>query len=400
MKHFPWIVLAFLLAACQPPPTPLEIEPVFLLDKELVYPLQAGNNSPITLAAQAGLNLSPTDRILVNGQNFPAEATLPAGSLIVQIVRARQVTLITPEGPTSFSSSAATVGAALREMGLTLYRQDFIAPPPETALETDLTVEYRPAHALTVNVDGATVQIKTSAQRVGPALASAGLTLLGLDYSLPAESAPVPANGLVEIVRVRETLSLTQKLIPFQTQYVDAPEVPLGVEEILFPGVNGIAIARTRIRYENGLEVSQIAEAEAVVTPPQDRLSGRGSKIMLQPVPGQPTLQYWRAISMYATSYSPCRSGADQCYSGTASGLPVRRGVVAMARLWYNQLAGSQVYIPNYGTAIIADVGGGFPDGRAWIDLGFSDDDYEPWSGWITVYFLAPAPASIPYFLQ
>jgi resuscitation-promoting factor RpfB len=117
-------------------------------------------------------------------------------------------------------------------------------------------------------------------------------------------------------------------------------------------------------------------------------------------VPGT-QLQYWRAISMYATSYSPCRSGVPgRCFYGTAGGLPVQRGVVAMTRLWFNQLRGTQVYIPGYGAAVVADVGGGFPDGRPWIDLAFSDDDFETWSGWITVYFLAPAPQEIPYFLK
>jgi 3D (Asp-Asp-Asp) domain-containing protein len=69
-------------------------------------------------------------------------------------------------------------------------------------------------------------------------------------------------------------------------------------------------------------------------------------------------------------------------------------------RSLFNQLSGSQVYIPGYGVAVIGDVGGGFPDGRAWIDLGYSDDDYQSWSGMVTVYFLAPAPATIPAGLE
>jgi hypothetical protein len=45
-------------------------------------------------------------------------------------------------------------------------------------------------------------------------------------------------------------------------------------------------------------------------------------------------------------------------------------------------------------------VGGGFPDGRLWIDLGYSDEDWQNWGGMVTVYFLAPAPATIPAALQ
>lgn len=331
----------------------------------------------------------------------PTGGSAPLANPPTATAQVWQVTLLTPDSQTTFSTSAATVGQALQEMGLVLGQGDFTWPPPETALSADLTVEYRPARLITVRVDGQELSLRANGETVGAALASAGIPLVGLDTSLPAESAPLPADGVIQIVRVRESLSLLQKSIPFQTQYVEAPEVPLGVEEILAPGRPGVLLTRTRIRYEDGLETARFEEAEAVVQPPQDRLSGRGTKISLLAVPGQENLQYWRAISMYATSYSPCRSGVPgRCFSGTALGLPVKRGVVAMSRLWYNQLAGSQVYIPGYGVAVVADVGGGFPDGRAWIDLGFSDADFETWSGWITVYFLAPAPAAVPYFLQ
>jgi uncharacterized protein YabE (DUF348 family) len=321
----------------------------------------------------------------------PAETAPPAW----------QVTLVTAEGQATFSTSAATVGEALQARGLAVGERDFVWPPPETPLNANLTVEYRPAREITVRVDGQEFSLRANGETVGAALASAGIPLIGLDTSLPAESEPLPADGVIQIVRVRETLSLVQKPLPFQTQFVDAPEVLLGVEEILAPGRAGVAVSRTRIRYEDEVETDRFEEAEAVVIPPQDRLSGRGTKVALQPVPGQEGLQYWRAFSMYATSYSPCRSGVPgRCFYGTASGLPVQRGVVAMSRLWYDQLRGTRVYIPGYGVAVVADTGGGFPDGRPWIDLGFSDSDYETWSGWITVYFLAPAPQVVPYFLK
>lgn len=312
-----------------------------------------------------------------------------------------QVTLLTPNGEQTFASSAATVRAALAQAGLALDARDFTWPPPETPLQADITVEYRPARQITIRVDGVEITTKANGETVGAALASAGIALLGLDFSLPPESAPVPAQGVIEIVRARETISLVQKSIPFQTQSIESDEVPLGVDEILSPGRPGVAVIRTRIRYENGAETLRLEEPEAVIVPPQDRLIGRGTKIVLQAVPGEPNLQYWRALSMYAVSYSPCQLGVPNlCSYRTASGLPLQQGVVAMSRHWYNALRGSRVYVPGYGVAVVADVGGGFPDGRPWLDLGYTDADYIPWSSWVTVYFLAPAPDVVPYFLK
>jgi len=54
--------------------------------------------------------------------------------------------------------------------------------------------------------------------------------------------------------------------------------------------------------------------------------------------------------------------------------------------------------VPGYGAGVIADVGGGIP-GKYWIDLGFTDEDFEPWHQNTILYFLTPAPAIVPWIL-
>jgi resuscitation-promoting factor RpfB len=104
-------------------------------------------------------------------------------------------------------------------------------------------------------------------------------------------------------------------------------------------------------------------------------------------------LEYWRAVRMYATSYSPCRIFRDRCDSRTALGAELQKGVVAMTNAWCRYTCGDRVYVPGYGIGTVLDTGGGIP-GRYWIDLGYSDDDYVSWHHWVTVYFLAPLPAN------
>ena len=167
------------------------------------------------------------------------------------------------------------------------------------------------------------------------------------------------------------------------------------------------AMVRTRIRYEDGKEVSRETEDEKVLREPQDRIVARGSQIVLAPVGGNAPYEYWYATEMYATWYSPCNSGTGGCSYGTASGARAGQGIVAVDYSIYSYLAGMQVYIPGYGFATIGDTGGGpiietalgVPRTK-WIDLGYNDDNLGKLSGWVTVYFLAPAPAEIPYFLK
>jgi uncharacterized protein YabE (DUF348 family) len=399
MKRFLWLFLGFLLLSCQPQNAK---STVYLIDGDKVLTLHADSNTPAAILAQAGVKLSPTDKIHFNGVNLPSDFSLPPGGpYTLQIRRAHKLTLSTPDGQTSLETTAATVGQALAQVGLQLYASDYVEPAPETPIKADITVTYRPAREISISVDGQTVPVKSSALTVGQALVSAGIPLLGLDESLPAESDPLPADGQIKVVRVNEVVSLVEKTIPFSKKFEYSVDLAVGTQKVVQAGEPGLMVSRVRVRYEDGIEVERITEAETLVRQPKESIISLGTQVTIQTldVPGG-QIQYWRAVQMYATSYSPCRSGGSKCSYGTASGMPVKQGVVAVTRALYNQLAGSQVYIPGYGVAVIGDVGGGFPDGRLWIDLAYSDEDWQNWGGMVTVYFLAPAPASIPAILQ
>ncbi|MFU8774047.1 MAG: 3D domain-containing protein, partial [Anaerolineales bacterium] len=101
--------------------------------------------------------------------------------------------------------------------------------------------------------------------------------------------------------------------------------------------------------------------------------------------------QYWRALDMYAVSYNPTSAGGTI----TASGLPLRKGLVAVDPRYIP--LGTRLYVPGYGEALAADTGGGV-HGRI-IDLGYSDGDYEHWSRNVTVYFLWPPPENIAWII-
>jgi uncharacterized protein YabE (DUF348 family) len=389
------LVILLLACACQPQNAGISIS---ILDGEKVIRLQAESNTPAGILSLAGITLSTSDKIQFHGADLPADFMLPpGGNYTLQIRRAHLLTLITPDGQSNIRTTEPNVGQALAQTGLQLYAADYIAPPLETPITANITVVYRPARDLSVSTKDGTIAVKSSQQTVGKALAAAGLALFGLDKSLPAESEPLPIDGQIKIIRVKETVTLLEKAIPFPKSYIYSLDQAAGEQKVVQAGETGLTISRVRTRYENGAEVAQITEAETIVRQPVESIISLSTQAQIQTLDtpdGQ--IQYWRAVQMYTTSYSPCGSGTPKCSYGTASGLPVKHGVVALIPSLYNQLVGSRVYIPGYGVAVIGDVGGGFPDGRPWIDLGFSDDDYQNWSGMHTVYFLAPAPASIP----
>jgi uncharacterized protein YabE (DUF348 family) len=387
-----------LLAACT---SRNAAQSVMILDGTQIHPLHTNRRVPLDLLVQAGVILGPQDDVLYNGVPVTPDQPVPdAGPVILQVRRAVNVTLVTPEGTQTLQSAALTVGEAVLEMGFPIRAGDRLDPPAGSPLTGSMTVTYFPARELTVQSGGRGYAIQSSAATVGQALAQTGIPLLGLDYSLPSEGEPLPSDGQIRIVHVDESVVLSQKPIAFESEFVASAEVELDQQQILQPGQPGLSVSRVRIRYEDGQEVARQTESETIVRPPQKRISGYGTKVVTRTasVDGA-TIEYWRAVQMYATSYSPCRSAADRCYPGTSSGKPVKQGVVAVVYRWYVNMQGQPVYIPGYGHATIEDVGGGIP-GQNWIDLGYSDADYQQWGQWVTVYFLTPVPSNIIYILE
>jgi len=395
------LALALLLAltACgTSAPAPATIN---VLDSGQLHTLTAASGTAADAFIRAGLIITPNDRALLNGIPVPMNDPVPAaGPVTLQLVRAQALTLVMPEGTRTLQTSAPTVGAALREAGIDLYASDLLVPSADTPITGPLTITLTPAREVTISVGGQGMRISSSARTVGATLAEAGIPLLGLDYSFPSESEALPADGQVRVVHVREAVVLAQKSIPFDNEFVASADVPLDQQQILEPGQTGLNVSRVRIRYEDGQEVSRQSEAETLVRTPQKQITGYGTKVEIKTTSVDGVqIEYWRAVQMYATAYSPCHSGSSQCYPSTASGKPVKRGVVAVISAWYANMRGQPVYIPGYGHATIEDVGGGIP-GRLWIDLGYSDAEYQSWGAWVTVYFLTPVPANIMYVLN
>ncbi len=391
-----------LLFACQPSPSPS----VQIIDNEKLIVLQTTERIPLGLLSQAGINLSPDDRVLANGLPVPpdqpiTDLQITNSPITLQIRRAVPLTITMSDGEQQIQSSAFTIGQALGEASLWLRAGDKITPALHAPVtDSPLTIFQVPTRELTITSNARTITMTSSAHTVGEALAEAGIPLIGLDYSQPAEHEPVPSDGQIRIVHVNESMQLAQQSIPFESELQASADVPLDTTQILQPGETGLTVQRIRIRYEDGKEISRVTEDGTMVRPPKTRILAYGTKIEVKTTTVDGVqIEYWRAVQMYATSYSPCRSGTDECHSGTSSGKSLRKGMVAFRLDWYLAMQGQQLYVPGYGFASVEDVCGGCV-GRPWIDLGFSDNNFEPWHSWVTVYFLTPVPANVIQVLE
>jgi uncharacterized protein YabE (DUF348 family) len=345
------------------------------------------------LLTQAGVQLQPADLLLSNGQPIGLAQAFPdnSQSISLQVIRSKFFTFTINGKQQSINSTDPTLGAALWSAGFHLFVADQLSPPASTPLEPSLTASLDSSRQVTIQTQVGDITVRTAAHTVAEALQDAHLSPQGLDYSLPAQDKPIPLNGKIRLVRVTEQVLVEQTPIPFETQYQPDSNLELDNQSIIQPGEYGLSAQRVRLRFEDGVEASRNVESEWVAKTPQPRIIGYGTLLVMHTtVVDGVQIQYWRAVSMYATSYHPSEVGDT-----TASGLPLKKGVAAVDRSlvpFYTQL-----YIPGYGEAIAADIGGAVI-GR-WIDLGYSDDDYVPWHSWVTVYFLWPPPDNIVWII-
>ena len=375
---------------------------VYAWDRGALLYAAGVDTSAAELIDQAGVVLGPEDRVTWNGLPFDLASKLPPGdTYVLQIERAASFDMVENGKKRSLKTVSPTLAFALWELDewITL-RDRYSANPGDPLPAAGAALEIERARDLWITALGQTVYTRSTAATVGQALAEANLSLQGLDYSIPEDDQPLPPDGAIRVVRVTEKLEFSQTIIPFESTLAPDHELELDLRRTLEPGQYGIQVSRERVRFEDGQEVSRTPDSDWTASEPKSQVLGYGTKVVPHTTEtGDGVIEYWRAVTVYATAYSPCRLGrADYCNYRTANGSTLTKGIIAVSQAWYPSMVGQRVYVPGYGFGVIADTGYGIP-GTPWIDLGYDDDNYVGGGRTVTMYFLTPAPESVPWIL-
>lgn len=289
-------------------------------------------------------------------------------------------------------TTALTVGEALVEVGIALGAHDTVRPPRETPLSAEMDIIIERAAPYVVTADGHTVEVSSDATAVFDVLADNGIALGPLDYTRPALDAAVNPGDTIEVVRVTERIDTEEVAVPFETVFEAVADMPIDTLVEGSPGSDGLLQRRTRVRLENGVEVSRAPDGETLLVAPVNRVLRYGTQIVMRTIdtPSGP-VEYWRVVTMRVTSYTATSAGkkpGEPGYGITASGVQAGTGVIAVDPTVIPFR--SYVYVPGYGVAFAGDTGGGIK-GR-FIDLGYDEDEFQSWRGTVDVYYLGPPP--------
>jgi uncharacterized protein YabE (DUF348 family) len=393
-----------------------EIDPELIVKVQQVHPvritadghefvLHTHATSVEAVLTEAGIAMGPHDEVESEGEFLAGNpvAAQPGSEqdserrpepVHITIRRAVPFTLHENDHAITLYTTATTIGEALHRTGLTLYLADHVQPGLGERMSAGMHVYVDRSIPVAVQVDGRTIRTRTHRERVGEVLADLNIVLTGQDYTTPTLDSSLGKENTIRIVRVAERFLIAQEPIPFETVWQPAPELEIDHEGLLQEGAPGVRERRIRVRYENGHEITRTVEDEYVAVPPTTKIRGYGTKIVVRALdtPSGP-VEYWRTISMLATSYSASTSGtpkSSRYYGRTRTGMIMRKGIVAVDPNVID--LHSQVYVPDYGIGIAGDTGGAIKGKR--IDLGYDDDNLVLWWRWVNVYLLTPVPPS------
>jgi len=369
------------------------------------------------LLAEAGVALGPADEIWFGEQLVGPDAPLWAsdsgasrevshrgglrmssdasiGDALPMVALRRAVTLTLDDGGKTalLHTTADTVGQVLQAHGVSLYLGDQVTPGLQDQVMPGMTVAIQRSVPVQIQVDGHTIHTRTRAESVAGVLGQEGVALLGKDLAKPALSAPVRTGMTIDVTRVREEIVVEFDPIPFETEWVPDPEVEIDNIRLVREGQIGLTKRRFRVVYKDGHEVERTLEDVWAEQPPINKTMAYGTKIVVRTLetPEGP-IEYWRKMRVYLTSYMPksCGKPPDHPrYGYTALGWKLKKGIVAVDPTVIPLK--TYMYVPGYGHARAGDTGGGVKG--KFVDLGFTDHDYESWHWWGEIYLLTPVP--------
>ena len=221
---------------------------------ELVIP--SAERIPANLLKMAEIVLYPQDQVRVNGAVVDPNQPLDLEeAFVLQYVPAIPLTLVTGDDSRVIYTGQATLGAAFEAAGIVLGPLDWVSVGMETAVTEPMTITIRPARVITVQRGEETMTGLSAAVTVGEALQDIGMPLQNLDSSEPGESAAVPADGVIRVVRGLEELTLVTEETAYETETREDPDAPMDQTTVIQPGQPGIFASRQRVYYEDGEEV-------------------------------------------------------------------------------------------------------------------------------------------------
>jgi len=229
--------------------------------------------------AEAGITLDAKDAV------EPALGEkLVASEYQVNIYRARPVTIVDGPMRQKVVTPYQTPERIIKDAGITLYPEDATELSRTDNIIADgaglqLTIDR--ATIISLNLYGATTQIRTQGTTVGDMLKEKNITLEANDRASVALTTVVTTGLEVKVWREGKQTITAEEVVNFDTEQIrDADRAP-GYKEVKTAGVAGLRKVTYEIEIKDGVEVARTEIASLVTKPAVQQVEVIGAKVVL-----------------------------------------------------------------------------------------------------------------------
>ena len=291
-------------------------------------------------------------------------------SLGIWVTAAKSVTVIIDnEVYQVVKTRANTVGSALAKAGVVLQPGDLVEPAGTERVTRGMEIRITRSFPVTLVVGGSEQIVQFTGGSVGELLKQHGVKLGELDRVIPDSVQVIAGSQTVEVIRVTKDQVTVEEDIPYGSKEWAEPTLEKGKTKIVQRGQLGLQEKVYEVTYENGQEVDRELLVTRVVREPKDEIIGIGTREPSKAViTARGPVQYKEVKEMIATAYYPGPESTGEWADGfTATGIKAGFGIAAVDPEVIP--LGTRLYVPGYGHALAADVGGAIKGNR--IDLCF-----------------------------
>ena len=351
---------------------------VDIYDGSEVTRVETSKTDAKTIVAEAEISITENDKLILD------DFIVGTQSKII-ICRESNIKFTDENGNTTTLRFAGRVSEFYEQYGVVLSDSLVSGVDLNTICYDGMEIFVLTAYGVTVNADGETANVQSTAKSVGGLLEELGITL-GPDDEVEPGVDTALSNGLtVNVLRVEYTTYEKEVTVPFtkKTQY--SSSMQKGSSKITQNGVNGTKSVVYKDKVVNGVVQNTTVESEEEILAPVPQITTVGtrtsgnSKVIRNSAPiSELTMpsKYSIGENGVPTSYKYTIKGkaAAYCIPGgiTSTGKRVKPGYIAVnpKQIPY----GTEMYIVSddgvvYGYAIAADTGGFAKQGKFVVDL-------------------------------
>lgn len=363
----------------------------YITDGETTQFVFSSSDDAMQILADSGYTIGEYDQISVTN-------TL-SNILNIKILRAEPVTLNENGKETEYMTVKATVGEFLGSIGIELNEFDEVDFELNDEIKSQMTITIKYAPTLTIKADGKTSTVTVAyGTTVQEALDKAGIKLENNDKVEPVLGHHLRGDEEATVKRVTYKEEKATEEIPYSTTMVNSSSLAAGSKTVTKAGVKGSKEVTKKVKYEDGVKVSEEVISEKVITEAVNEVVTVGTASRTAAVNSStgsvatvasPTSFYSGQVVSPAPAdveldangipvhYSKIMTGKTSAYTSPVGGVvscgqTARIGLVAVNP---NIIPyGTRMYIVAndgtvYGYAIAADTGGALMRGKVLIDL-------------------------------